>query len=102
MYCVLAAVDFRKARGCTEKPCEWAHPSLQAEFPYAEIRAINFSHNNDDHGQGQALVTPPAPDITPSEEEMSYFFEMLHVTEKQESKPKKSVILSIIPGHSDR
>ncbi|XP_039551066.1 uncharacterized protein LOC120495514 isoform X2 [Pimephales promelas] len=48
------------------------------------------------------VLGPVLPDITPSDEECRMFFEMLHHSEMQESKPKKSAILSVIEAHSHR
>ncbi|XP_056121194.1 uncharacterized protein LOC130099507 [Rhinichthys klamathensis goyatoka] len=98
MYCVLASVDVNNGQACTQKPCAWAQPSMESVrgVQYAEIRNISFCHKQEPrHVQG-----PGFPDITPSDEECRVFFEMLHHSEMQESKPKKSAILSVIEGHS--
>ena len=102
MYAVLAAVDKKGGLACTQMPCAWTQPSMESVrgVPYEEICTIRFSHKQEPHNvQGQG---PSFPDITPSDEECTTFFEMLHVSEMQESKPKKSAILSIIEGHSHR
>ncbi|KAM3619822.1 uncharacterized protein V6R79_014096 [Siganus canaliculatus] len=100
MYCVLAAVDLRNGQACTQKPCAWAQPSEQSvqDVQYAEIRNINFSHKHDPHQVQSSGFT----DVRPSDEECRIFFEMLHHSEMQESKPKKSAILSVIEDHSHR
>ena len=102
MYAVLAAVEKKDGQACTQMPCAWTQPSMESVrgVPYAEICNINFSHTHKAetcHVQG-----PGCPDISPSDEERKTFFEMLHNSEMQESKPKKSAILSVIEGHSHR
>ena len=100
MYAVLAAVDKKDGLACTQMPCAWTQPSTESVrgVPYEEICTISFSHKQEPHN----VQGPGFPDITPSDEECKTFFEMLHISEMQESKPKKSAILSIIEGHSHR
>ncbi|XP_074532051.1 uncharacterized protein LOC141795161 [Halichoeres trimaculatus] len=98
MYSVVAAVDMRNGQACTQKPCSWTQPSEVSVrgVPYEELRNISFSHKE------TRLVPAPGPDIRPSEDECQRFFEMLHDSEKHESKPKRSAILSVTEGHSHR
>ncbi|CAL8359307.1 unnamed protein product [Gadus morhua 'NCC'] len=46
-------------------------------------------------------MAPPS-DSRPSDKDCQAFFEALHNSELRESKPKKSAILSVIEGHSQR
>ncbi|XP_041822862.1 uncharacterized protein LOC121628032 [Melanotaenia boesemani] len=98
MYAVVAAVEIRNGQACTQKPCAWTRPSRASVkgVPFEELRNISFSHK--EPRQTQA----PGTDITPSDEECQRFLEMLHDSEKQESKPKESAILSVSDRHSYR
>ncbi len=98
MYSVLAAVDIRNGQACTQKPCPWTQPSMESirGVPYEELRNISFSLKEPCH------IPAPGPDIRPSYEERQKFFQMLQDSEKHESKPKRSAILSVTEGHSHR
>ncbi|CAL8239064.1 unnamed protein product, partial [Gadus morhua 'NCC'] len=69
--------------------------------PYEEICNISFSHKQEPCSSSQNQG-PGLPDIRPSDKDCQAFFEALHNSELRESKPKKSAILSVIEGHSQR
>ena len=103
LYSVLAAADIKNGQACTVKPCAWAQTSMNSVrgVPYEEICNISFSHKQEPCSSSQNQG-PGLPDIRPSDKDCQAFFEALHNSELRESKPKKSAILSVIEGHSQR
>ena len=94
MHTVLAAVDKREGQTCTEKPCAWTEPSTKI-VKYNEL--CNIFAN-----QEQVESQYHLQHMRPSAGEFKLLCEQLHQSEDQETKPKKSAILSVIEGHSLR
>ncbi|KAJ4944639.1 hypothetical protein JOQ06_013182 [Pogonophryne albipinna] len=94
MFTVLAAVEKRENQTCTEKPCTWTQPSTKmAKYDeVSNIFAIKEQVQTEDLFQH----------MRPSADDFKLFCEQLHQSEEQETKPKKSAILSVIEGHSHR
>ncbi|KAJ4939864.1 hypothetical protein JOQ06_029300 [Pogonophryne albipinna] len=98
MFIVLAAVERRENQTCTEKPCTWTQPSTKM-VKYDEVSNI-FAIKE----QVQTMVQTEDlfQHMRPSADDFKLFCEQLHQSEEQETKPKKSAILSVIEGHSHR
>ncbi|XP_034096269.1 uncharacterized protein LOC117562534 [Gymnodraco acuticeps] len=94
MFTVVAAVEKRENQTCTEKPCTWTQPSTKmAKYDeVSNIFAIKEQVQTEDLFQH----------MRPSAADFKLFCEQLHQSEEQETKPKKSAILSVIEGHSHR
>ncbi|KAJ7996465.1 hypothetical protein DPEC_G00237350 [Dallia pectoralis] len=103
LYSVLAAAVIKNGQACTEKPCAWAQTIMNSVrgVPYEEICNISFSHKQEPCSSREDQG-PGCPDIRPSDTDCQAFFDALQNSELQESKPKKSAILSVIEGHSHR
>ncbi|KAI4827599.1 hypothetical protein KUCAC02_030984, partial [Chaenocephalus aceratus] len=94
MFTVLAAVEKRENQTCTEKPCTWTQPSTKM-VKYDEVSNI-FAIKE------QVQTEDLFQHMRPSADDFKLFCEQLHQSEEQETKPKKSAILSVIEGHSHR
>ncbi|XP_033996071.1 uncharacterized protein LOC117490432 isoform X1 [Trematomus bernacchii] len=94
MFTVLAAVEKRENQTCTEKPCTWTQPSTKM-VKYDEVSNI-FAIKE------QVQTEDLFQHMRPSADDFKLFCEQLHQSEQQETKPKKSAILSVIEGHSHR
>ncbi|KAF3844344.1 hypothetical protein F7725_007507 [Dissostichus mawsoni] len=81
MFTVLAAVEKRENQTCTEKPCTWTQPSTKmVKYDENKFKPKDlFQH------------------MRPSADDFKLFCEQLHQSEEQETKPKKSAILSAFP-----
>ncbi|KAJ4926107.1 hypothetical protein JOQ06_008290 [Pogonophryne albipinna] len=95
MFTVLAAVEKRENQTCTEKPCTWTQPSTKM-VKYDEVSNI-FAIKEKVKTEDLFQHMRPA-----SADDFKLFCEQLHQSEEQETKPKKSAILSVIEGHSHR
>ncbi|KAK1885950.1 Exonuclease [Dissostichus eleginoides] len=94
MFTVVAAVEKRENQTCTEKPCTWTQPSTKM-VKYDEVSNI-FAIKE------QVETEDLFQHMRPSADDLKLFCEQLHQSEEQETKPKKSAILSVIEGHSHR
>ncbi|KAF3838848.1 hypothetical protein F7725_010616 [Dissostichus mawsoni] len=94
MFTVVAAVEKRENQTCTEKPCTWTQPSTKM-VKYDEVSNI-FAIKE------QVETEDLFQHMRPSADDFKLFCEQLHQSEEQETKPKKSAILSVIEGHSHR
>ncbi|KAK1895789.1 Exonuclease [Dissostichus eleginoides] len=94
MFTVVAAVEKRENQTCTEKPCTWTQPSTKM-VKYNEVSNI-FAIKE------QVETEDLFQHMRPSADDFKLFCEQLHQSEEQETKPKKSAILSVIEGHSHR
>lgn len=104
LFSLMAAVSKQQSTTCTDVACPWIGQGVAQSMKKVEPsegRKIAFTKAQ--RGiKGKPKSSIPTSTILPSPtaEECRAFYQKLQQSEEKESIPKKSAILSIVPGHA--
>ncbi len=106
LFCVETIVRLKKGITCTSMMRKWGGaPSdkVLGQIEYSEGANILFTSSQRKRKQEENNLAQNKNVINPlSEEEAAIFYKDLENSEKNETKPVKSAILSILPNHVER
>ena len=69
---------------------------------YAEGSQIGFTKAQRRRSAAGCGTLPPARYPSPTPDDCTALYNMLHASEAIEKKPVKSCVLSVVPGHAER